>query len=62
MRRSIGSMGITGREAIASLARKQGTNPDAVLKKEMAAHRAFSRRGALYRADIMGTGGSGTRH
>jgi len=53
---SIGNIGITGREAIALLARRNGTTCGAVLKKEIAEHRRFSRRGALYRADIMGTG------
>ena len=54
MKNEIGSIGITGREAIARIARKDGTTSGAVLKKEIAAHRRFSRRGALYRADIMG--------
>ena len=49
--------GMTGSEALARIARREGTSPAAVLKKELAAHRASCGRGALYRADILGTGG-----
>lgn len=47
--------GMTGREALASLARRRGATVAQVLKSEIAAHRASCGRGALYRADIMGT-------
>lgn len=51
--------GMTGREALARLAKRRKTTVAQVLKSEIAAHRASCGRGALYRADIMGT--SGTR-
>ena len=53
------STGMTGGEALARIARREGTSVEQVLKKELAAHRASCGRGALYRADIMPR--SGTR-
>lgn len=50
-------IGITGREAIARIARRSGATAGAILEREIAEHRRFSRRGALYRADIMGIDG-----
>ena len=47
--------GMTGREALARLAKRRKTTVAQVLKSEIAAHRASCGRGALYRADIMGT-------
>ena len=50
--------GMTGREALARLARRRKTTGEQVLKREIAAHRASCGRCALYRADIMGTSGT----
>jgi hypothetical protein len=49
-------IGITGREAIEILARERGVTPSEVLKSEIAAHRALSGRGALYRAIVKDSG------
>ena len=48
------NLGITGKDALAQLAAMQGITPAQALKNEIAKHRAFSGRGALYRANIIG--------
>ncbi len=53
-KRDILGTGMTGREALRRIARRDGISEGEALRREIAAHRAASRRGSLYRADIMG--------